>query len=165
LDRIRPRLTLILLVAALAGCEGRRFAGPLRTAADSMVGDAMLTCQPTEAGADIAGANPPMRRCAATRGDTAVTLLMDRDDKPVVAIKAIRVDPSRQHAVHDSIQFAIGEDYSFPAICAQGSDPLETERRTWITMNRQIALKNLGRDRVAIELRIDQPACERVRQP
>jgi hypothetical protein len=71
------------------------------------------------------------------------------------------VDTTRQRALHDSIQFAVGESYGAPVICPQSDDRAETEVRLWNTLDRQLVLKNSGRDKVLFELRTDHPQCHR----
>ena len=102
----------------------------------------------------------PVRTCTARRGDTTFSVLADNGGRVLILTREMTVDPSRQAAVHDSLQFAIGTLYEAPAICAQGDDPSVTEARVWKTLDRQIGLRNVMADRVVLELRVNHPGCD-----
>ena len=156
------RVCMIGLALAVAACDQGSFEGPLATAADSILQGAPLgRCDTIRVESAFPTARLPLQSCGATRGDTTLSLVLDDDKRVLVISRTTRVDPTLQRAVHDSLQFAVGDAYGAPVICAQGNDSAETEVRLWNTLDRQIVLKNSGRDRIVFERRTDHPQCRR----
>jgi hypothetical protein len=161
---MRSRLSwaaIAQIAMSAAGCDARTWTGPLAAAADSAFPS------PPPAGCDTVAVAfafervaLPLRSCEISRGDTAFAVLVDDQRKVLVLSKRLTVDPARQMLVHDSLQFAIATGYEAPAICPEDDDPAESEVRVWKTLDRQITLKNLRADQVAIELRVNHPGCE-----
>jgi hypothetical protein len=150
----------LLLLCAAAGCDRREWSGPLASAAESAFAGASPTaCDTLDTAPPIEGTRPPVRSCRVARGDTSFAVAVDDRGVPLILARTFAVDPARQSAIHDSIQMAISIEYGAPYICARGATAAETGLRIWNTMNRQLALKNVGDAQVAFELRVDHPGC------
>jgi hypothetical protein len=101
----------------------------------------------------------PIFSCELTRGDTTYHLVADNGRRVLILSRTFAVEPARQPAIHDSLQFAIATRYEAPAICRDAQGRSESEVRIWKTLDRQIALKNVGADRILLELRVNHPGC------
>jgi hypothetical protein len=162
MTRLARRSALaILTLASLLACDRRAWTGPLGPAADSALASAPpLDCDTLSGDLGFIDARLPLRSCGLVRGDTTYTVVTDSRRRVLILSRSIRVAPSRQMIVHDSLQFALGTVYEAPAICEDGVERDETEVRIWKTLDRQVALKNLRDDGVLLELRTDHPGCE-----
>lgn len=155
-----------LLVTGLIGvsaatCERRVWTGPLASAADSMFPSAPTAgCDTIADDSGFDRVALPLRSCRSSRGDTTFVVLADGRRRVLILTRAMTVGASRQAAVHDSLQFAIGTKYEAPSICPQGADLGVTDVRIWKTLDRQIELRKLLEDRVVLELRVNHPGCQ-----
>ncbi|MSR35686.1 MAG: hypothetical protein EXR95_03430 [Gemmatimonadetes bacterium] len=156
---MRRSASLLLLCGAF-GCEQREWSGPLATAAESaFAGAQAAACDTSSTAQAIEAARPPVRSCRLVRGDTAFAVAVDDRGVPLILTRTFVVEPSRQSAIHDSMQMAISIEYGAPYICTQREGATETGVRIWNTMNRQLALKNITNKEITFELRVDHPGC------
>ena len=131
---VTRQLALLLTAVqavGLAACDRRTWTGPLAAAADSVFPTPPERCDTASVDFGFERIELPVRTCTARRGDTTFSVLADNGGRVLILTREMTVDPSRQAAVHDSLQFAIGTLYEAPAICAQGDDPSVTEARVW----------------------------------
>jgi hypothetical protein len=159
-SRLAFLLTVVQATVGLTACDRRTWTGPLASAADSMF--PLPPPEPCDTSSVDFGFDRvalPTRACQVVRGDTTFAILADSRGKVLILTKAVTVDPARQAAIHDSLQFAIGTLYEAPAICPQSDDRSVTEARIWKTLDRQIELKNVMDDQVVLELRVNHPGC------
>ena len=155
----RSGLTLLILATALS-CDRRVWTGPLASAAYSAFASAQpSSCEAVTGDLGFVGVRLPLRSCGLVRGDTTHTVVFDDRRRVLILSRLVLVDPARRMAIHDSLQFVLGTVYEAPAICRDGDYADETALRIWKTLDRQIALRNVG-DGVVVELRTDHPGCD-----
>ena len=153
-------LTVIQATVSLTACDHRRWTGPLASAADSMFpSPPPEPCDTASVDLGFDRVELPIRACRVVRGDTTFAISADGRGKVLILTKTMSVDPTRQAAIHDSLQFAIGGLYEAPAICPQSDDRSVTGSRIWKTLDRQIELKNVMDNQVVLELRVNHPGC------
>jgi hypothetical protein len=122
----KPPVGTLLLALAVLGCQADRvtWSGPLGAVTDSVAREARLVCQRDQLVGQFGErrfAEPPLRYCEGTKGDTAIFIVVGKRNR-VVSVGRIWQAPGRQGAAHAALIQAISAQRGPGTMCPQSDD-------------------------------------------